>query len=158
MSHSSLKVRFSEKSARIGKNQNKYLVIFFLFCFHRTRNLFIYLLFCFCIRSPTYWCFFFFLFCFVLLLLLLLLLLCMCNLVQRVAELLRDDSATWNFSVGVLLVILVTPLKEREKRSTWKDGGKDTPEIQLKTAFIEIDGQPMMMMMMMMNDLHKTNQ
>ena len=47
------------------------------------------------------------------------------------AELLRDDSATLNFSVGVLLVI----------------GGKDTPEIQLKTAFIEIDGQPMMMMM-----------
>ena len=42
--------------------------------------------------------------------------------------------------------MLVTPLKEREKRSTWKDGGKDTPEIQLKTAFIEIDGQPMMMM------------
>ena len=34
-------------------------------------------------------------------------------------------------------------LKEREKRSTWKDGGKETPEIQLKTAFIEIDGQPM---------------
>ena len=28
--------------------------------------------------------------------------------------------------------MLVTPLKEREKRSTWKDGGKDTPEIQLK--------------------------
>ena len=47
------------------------------------------------------------------------------------AELLRDDSATLKFSVGVLLVI----------------GGKDTPEIQLKTAFIEIDGQPMMMMM-----------
>ena len=46
------------------------------------------------------------------------------------AELLRDDSATLNFSVGVLLVI----------------GGKDTPEIQLKTVFIEIDGQPMMMM------------
>ena len=39
--------------------------------------------------------------------------------------------------------MLVTSLKEREKRSTWKDGGKDTPEIQLKTAFIEIDGQPM---------------
>ena len=42
--------------------------------------------------------------------------------------------------------MLVTQLKEREKRSTWKDGGKDTPEIQLKTAFIAIDGQPMMMM------------
>ena len=42
--------------------------------------------------------------------------------------------------------MLVTPLKERERRSTWKDGGKDTPVIQLKTAFIEIDGQPMMMM------------
>ena len=40
--------------------------------------------------------------------------------------------------------MLVTPLKERERRSTWKDGGKDTPVIQLKTAFIEIDGQPMM--------------
>ena len=39
--------------------------------------------------------------------------------------------------------MLVAPLKEREKRSTWKDGGKDTPVIQLKTAFIEIDGQPM---------------
>ena len=46
------------------------------------------------------------------------------------AELFREDTATLNFSVGVLLVI----------------GGKDTPEIQLKTAFIEIDGQPMMMM------------
>ena len=42
--------------------------------------------------------------------------------------------------------MLVTSVKEREKRSTWKDGGKDTPENQLKTAFIEIDGQPMMMM------------
>ena len=41
-------------------------------------------------------------------------------------------------------MVLVTPLKEREKRSTWKDGGKATPETQLKTAFIEIDGQPMM--------------
>ena len=41
--------------------------------------------------------------------------------------------------------MLVTPLKEREKRSIWKDGGKDTPEIQLKTAFIKIDGQPIMM-------------
>ena len=40
-------------------------------------------------------------------------------------------------------LMLVIPLKEREKRSTWKDGGKETPEIQLKTAFIEIDGQPM---------------
>ena len=49
----------------------------------------------------------------------------------RVAELLSDDSATLNFSVGVLLVI-------REKY---------TPEIQLKMAFIEIDGQPMMMLM-----------
>ena len=50
---------------------------------------------------------------------------------------------------GKRSLMLVTPLKEREKRSTWKDGGKDTctpgPEIQLKTAFIEIDGQPMMM-------------
>ena len=45
-------------------------------------------------------------------------------------------------------MMLVTPLKEREKRSIWKDGGKDTPVIQLKTAFIEIDGQPMMMMML----------
>ena len=41
--------------------------------------------------------------------------------------------------------MLVTPLKERERRSIWKDGGKDTPVIQLKTAFIEIDWQPMMM-------------
>ena len=55
---------------------------------------------------------------------------CSIGKAQRVAELLRDDSATLNFSVGVLLV----------------NGGKDTPEIQLKTAFIEIDGQPMMMM------------
>ena len=47
---------------------------------------------------------------------------------------------------GKRSLMLVTPLKEREKRSTWKDGGKDTPVIQLKTAFIEIDGQPMMMM------------
>ena len=52
---------------------------------------------------------------------------------------------------GKRSLLLVTPLKEREKRSTWKDGGKDTPEIQLKTAFIEIDGQPMMMMMMMLS-------
>ena len=44
--------------------------------------------------------------------------------------------------------MLVTPLTEREKRSTWKDGGNDTLEIQLKTAFIEIDGQPIMMMML----------
>ena len=29
-------------------------------------------------------------------------------------------------------LMLVTPLKEREKRSTWKDGGKDTPVIELK--------------------------
>ena len=48
--------------------------------------------------------------------------------------------------------MLVTPLKEREKRSTWKDGGKDTQVIQLKTAFIEIDGQPMMMMMIPIRD------
>ena len=49
--------------------------------------------------------------------------------------------------------MLVTPLKEREKRSAWKDGGKDPPEIQLETAFIEIDGLPMMMMMMIGMDL-----
>ena len=52
---------------------------------------------------------------------------------------------------GKRSLMLVTPLKERKKRSTWtcwKDGGKDTPEVQLKTAFIEIVWQPMMMMMM----------
>ena len=49
--------------------------------------------------------------------------------------------------------MLVTPLKEREKRSTWKDGGKGTPVIQLKTAFIEIDGQPMMMMVIYFTSL-----
>ena len=49
-----------------------------------------------------------------------------------------------DFFGGKRSLMLVTPLKEREKRSTWKDGGRDTPEIQLKTAFIEIDGQPMM--------------
>ena len=48
---------------------------------------------------------------------------------------------------GKRSLMMVTPLKERERRSTWKDGGKDTQVIQLKTAFIEIDGQPMMMMM-----------
>ena len=36
-------------------------------------------------------------------------------------------------------------IERKGKRSIWKDGGKDTPEIQLKTAFIKIDGQPMMM-------------
>ena len=29
-------------------------------------------------------------------------------------------------------LMLVTPLKEREKRSTWKDGGKDTQRSNLK--------------------------
>ena len=47
---------------------------------------------------------------------------------------------------GMRVTIYMTRLKEKEKRSTWKDGGKDTPEIQLKTAFIEIDGQRMMRM------------
>ena len=59
------------------------------------------------------------------------------------------DVDTWESDAKIKLfegkrsLMLVTPLKEREKRSTWKDGGKDTPEIQFKTAFIEIDEQPM---------------
>ena len=40
---------------------------------------------------------------------------------------------------GKRSLMLVTPLKERERRSTWKDGGKDTPVIQFNTAFFEID-------------------
>ena len=45
-----------------------------------------------------------------------------------------ESEAKINFFGGKKLFMLVTPLKEREKRSTWKDGRKDTPEIQLKNS------------------------
>ena len=43
-------------------------------------------------------------------------------------------------------LMLVTPLKKREKRSTLGRMEEKTPQkSNLKQAFIEIDGQPMMM-------------
>ena len=46
------------------------------------------------------------------------------------ADTLESDAKNRPFG-GKRSLMLATPLKEREKRSTWKDGGKDTPVIQL---------------------------